>query len=336
MKRMIFSDVHLHPGKYGAVTLENGYNSRLWAQREALGQVYQCCVANEIEYAYFCGDMFHTPGMIPTQALSVAREFYENMARAGITLRMLVGNHDMGNRAGTIHALPGDAVQPGEIKTWNDGGLPVHGLGYTTDEGTLRRFLDYGAEYGGMLLMHQGVSGVPLASGYILDEKLTGDLIPENWVAVTGHYQNHPRVNARLTVIGNLTALNWNDIDQHKGFLTYDDETGELEQHSACAPEFVTYNGDSEILYNNFIRYSLPIDPYDLGKAHDGMKAEGALTVEFTNIVDKDSGHVYENNVGAPQANFNPEAYLTELQMNMEPRRVEVGQQTREGNYERT
>ena len=200
MKRMIFSDVHLHPWKYGATTLENGYNSRLWAQREALSNVFETCVVEDIEYAYFAGDMFHTPGNVPTQALSVFTEFRAWMEARGIKLRMLTGNHDMGNRAGNIHALPLAAVAPGETFTWNDGGLTIHGLGYTTDENVLREFLDFVSIEGGMILMHQGVAGVPLASGYILDEKLSHDLIPENCVAFTGHYHLHSPVSDRLTV----------------------------------------------------------------------------------------------------------------------------------------
>jgi DNA repair exonuclease SbcCD nuclease subunit len=332
MKRMIFSDVHLHPWKYGATTLENGYNSRLWAQFEALGQVVQTCIEEEIEYAYFAGDMFHTPGNVPTQALSLYVRFENTMMRRGIRLRMLVGNHDMGNRAGNIHALDLDAVKPGETKTWEDDGLLVHGLGYTTDEDVLRKFLEYGAERGGMLLMHQGVAGVPLASGYILDEKLSHDLIPDNCVAFTGHYHIHSPVSERLTVIGNLTALNWNDVDQRKGFIIYDDDTGQMEQRSAGAPEFVTYLDGTTKIEGNFVRYAGPVDPYELGKIRGDMLEAGALEVEFSNVVDSNDGHQYNTSEAGPE-NFNPTTYITELEKEMDPRRVEVGQQTREQNY---
>lgn len=327
---MIFSDVHLHPWRYGATTLENGYNSRLWAQGGALDLVFETCLEEEIEYAYFCGDMFHTPGNIPTQALATAQEFFRKMKEQGIKLRMLVGNHDMGNRAGNIHALGHYAVKPGEFKTWQDGSLLVHGLGYTTDEDQLRKFLEYGAEYGGMLLMHQGVAGVPLASGYILDEKLTGDLIPENCVAFTGHYHNHTKVNPRLTVVGNLTALNWNDIDQRKGFIVYDDETGELETISSGAPEFVSYDSEDGPVEGNFVRFGQPVADSEIETIRKELLEDGALTVEFTNIV-TDNADCNVSSVSA--VNFSPEAYIAELEKEMDPRRVEVGQQTREQNY---
>jgi DNA repair exonuclease SbcCD nuclease subunit len=331
-KRMIFSDVHLHPWKYGATTLENGFNSRLWAQREALMRVYNDCVVEGIEYAYFCGDMFHTPGNVPTQALAVAQEFYEKMDNAGIKLRMLVGNHDMGNRNGNIHALAGrNAVPPGGIKTWQDGSLLVHGLGYTNDEAVLRRFLDYGAEYGGMLLMHQGVAGVPLSSGYILDEKLSHDLIPENCVAFTGHYHIHSPVSERLTVVGNLTALNWNDIDQNKGYIIYNDETGDLYWKSSFAPEFVTYDADVAS-YHNFVRYDQPVAACEVEAIRADILKDEAIAVEFTNIVDG-AGKTIKG-LNTQISSFNPTQYISELEGSMEPRRVEVGQQTREMNYE--
>jgi DNA repair exonuclease SbcCD nuclease subunit len=326
---MIFSDVHLHPWKYGATTLENGYNSRLWAQGGALDLVFETCLEEEIEYAYFCGDMFHTPGTIPTQALATAQDFFRKMKESGIKLRMLVGNHDMGNRAGNIHALGHYAVKPGEFKTWQDGSLLVHGLGYTTDEDQLRKFLEYGAEYGGMLLMHQGVAGVPLSSGYILDEKLTGDLIPENCVAFTGHYHNHTRVNERLTVVGNLTALNWNDLDQRKGFIVYDDETGEMSWRSSESSEFVTYDPE-EPIEGHFVRFTQPVETCEIEKIRGDILAEGALAVEFPNTVTD----YREIDPKSSPGNFNSEAYITELEKDMDPRRMEVGQQTREMNYD--
>lgn len=332
MKRMIFSDVHLHPWKYGSTTLENGYNSRLWAQKEALSLVLQACIDEEIQYAYFGGDLFHTPGVIPTQALAVAQEFMVSMAAHNITLRMLVGNHDMGNRTGTIHALGENAVSPGTWQTWNDGGILVHGLGYTDSEDTLRRFLDYAAVHGGILLMHQGVAGVPLSSGYILDEKLSHDLIPDSCVAFTGHYHIHSPVSERLTVIGNLTALNWNDLDQSKGYIIYDDETGEMKQHSALAPEFMSIKKTSmsvSEVRGNFVRFIDPVLTEDVEKIRNNFLELGVLTVEFPNIVDETNKTVLVSEGRV----FNPTTYITELEDGMDLRRIEVGEQTREMNY---
>lgn len=336
MKRLIFSDLHLSNWSYGSTVNEHGYNSRLWAQKEALDEIVQYTEEHSIRYAYFAGDLFHKHSVIPTQAAIVASNFFRALRDQGVKIRGIAGNHDFDNRSGSINAVT-PFLTPEEMKgTWNDDGLIVNALPYTEDEEILKRFLG-NAPLKSMLLLHQGVAGVPLSSGYVLDEKLTPELIPDTCVAFSGHYHYHKRVSPRLTVIGNLTALNWSDIDQPKGFVVYDDETKEIEQVlQRSAPAFISWSeqideySDLTNVEGAFVRYTDEIKPTDQEGIRQALIKEGALTVEFPKI---------EIEAGTSEIRTGEEVTVEHLVKSfelkdMEPRRIEVGLEIREERYD--
>jgi hypothetical protein len=306
----------------------------------ALGQILNYVEDHDVRHIYFGGDWFHTPGNIPTQAAVATAKWLGDLKerRPQTEMKLLVGNHDMANRKGDIHAQvfhdTNTVVKPGETIHWIDDGLEVFGLGYTNDPDVIKQFLEYAHNQGGgMLLMHQGVRGVPLSSGWVLDEALTPEMIPDNCRAFTGHYHYHQAVTPNLTVIGNLTAQNWNDIDQDKGFVVWDDDTNELEFIEIVAPKFITYDHQEDHISKvagNFVRYSRPIDPSDIDATRTHLKDHGAATVEFptSKIENNDVKSNFTNDV------FDVDKYLIKLEEDMEPRRAEVGKDLREGTYE--
>jgi DNA repair exonuclease SbcCD nuclease subunit len=326
MKRLIFSDLHLHPWNYGATTLENGFNSRIWSQWKALEEVLVYYQFSFMEI-YCGGDFFHTPGSIPTQALQIANKFVEYVP----DLNLLVGNHDRADKAGGIHGLDRLGSTPCldyKFEGYEDD-PSIFGLNYTEDEDELKRFFDAVAAYNEpcMALMHQGVAGVPLASGWVLDERLTPDMIPDNCHVFTGHYHFHREVSPNLTVIGNLTALNWNDIDQEKGFLVWDDETNETEFIPTHAPKFITYHPDKSV-ENCFVRYNEAVKPNDIPEIRKELKDQGALTVEFPVSTEEEETVKFSGS-------FDLNKMVEELEaLEMEPRRKEIGSDVRTGAYE--
>ena len=68
-KRLIFSDLHLHPFLYGSSTTETGYNSRLWSQWLVIQEMIQDAVDRGVKHAYFGGDLFHVHGTISVEAM---------------------------------------------------------------------------------------------------------------------------------------------------------------------------------------------------------------------------------------------------------------------------
>lgn len=333
MKRVFISDLHLHTWNYGATVTTQGYNSRLDSQSRALDEVLNYLEEHNIKRLYFNGDLFHTHGKVPVQAMNVADRFFRGARDRGVYIFAIWGNHDIESKDGLINSVK-PLLDPNELAgDWNDGELRILALPYCEDEERIKRFLGE-APQGSMLMLHQGVAGVPLSSGYILDERLSPDMIPDYCTAFTGHYHFHRVVSPKLTVVGNLTGLNWSDIDQPKGFVVWDNETGEIKQiEQKSAPNFMTWSVFRKLeqkVAGNFVRV---IDEVPM-KAQEKIRAElikeGALTVEFvkteteetTREIRRGEAVTVEHLVKSFEAD------------DMEPRRRVVGQEIRENRYE--
>jgi DNA repair exonuclease SbcCD nuclease subunit len=332
-KRLIFSDIHFHPWAYGSHITDEGINSRLAAQAAAADEMINDAVEEGVKHAYFCGDLFHTHGNVPTQALMVAANMFQKLRNQGISVRAIPGNHDQYDRQGAIHGLQ-FLPESERIGHWVDEGLDVRSLPYTDDDEVLKRFLgEAGDGDGSMLLLHQGVSGIPLSSGYVLDERLTADMIPDNCRAFTGHYHFHKAVTPKLTVVGNLTPLGWGDIDQEKGWLIWDDAGTYFEQKiQTTSPEFVTYHdvmGDMTQVVGRFVRYSKAIYYSEQPAVRERLIKAGALSVEFPTMKVEKS----QDNIRTGEG-ITAEHIAEEFDKKAEGRRAEIGVELRESTYQ--
>jgi DNA repair exonuclease SbcCD nuclease subunit len=336
MKRVFISDLHLHTWPYGGNVIDDGWNARLMRQWHTLQEVLLYVQKNNVKYLYCNGDIFHTPGNIPTQALHVAAWFFRMLDCCGCKYRVLVGNHDMANRSGNINGLSflheENLAFPDAGSRWEDDGLVVYGLGYTENEETIKSFLGNASTgSGGMVLLHQGVAGVPISSGFVIDERLTPEMIPDNCMAFTGHYHYHRVVATNLIVVGNLTPQSWSDIDQAKGWVVWDDETDQLEFiEQTTSPKFLSYEGGYSAvdIEGNFLRYVTEVSPREISSIRGELVDQGAKKVEFPNIKEK-GGKIHQVAISFDynkivEAITDPE---------MEPRRVEVGAELREERY---
>jgi DNA repair exonuclease SbcCD nuclease subunit len=340
VKRIIFSDLHLNTWSYGATVTGDGFNSRLYAQCQALIEMATYAEENDIRYVYFCGDLFHTPGKVPTQALQLAHEAFSLMKSKGLHLRFLVGNHDVENRTGTIHALKwldqfGHVVEGDAPAQWVDAGLPIHALGYTEDAEKITRTLAT-AGNDSMVLLHQGVDGHALGSGYVLNDVLTPEMIgPNIRHCFTGHYHRNDYVTKNLTIVGAMTPLTWSDLNESKGFLVWDDETNKVTQcASEIPPKFTTVQAEDLAaasctdLSNCFVRVmGRPKDTIE--EVRELLTSCGALKVEF---------HMNEadaNKASVRQAfkTFDIQLGVKQAEKEVKPARKVVGEQLRALNY---
>lgn len=329
MRRLFISDLHLNTWSYGATINNQGFNSRLAAQEGALSEVIQYIEAEGINFLYFLGDCFHVHGRIPTQAMVVASNFFRGVRARNCNIRGIWGNHDFESKDGKINSVT-PILTPNELSgDWNDDGLRVLALPYTEDEETIKRFLG-NATPKAMIMLHQGVMGVPLSSGYVLDEKLTPEMIPDYCKAFTGHYHFHKVVSERLTVIGNLTPLNWSDLDQPKGFVVWDDEKVEPPKQviQKSAPAFISYEKDKNV-ENAFVRYTDEVQMKDQEEIRQSLIKEGALTVEFTSTKTETGSKEIRREEQITTEHL-IKAFETD---DMEPRRKIVGKEIREEKY---
>ena len=200
MKVLIFSDLHLHQWPY-ASTLVDGMNSRLKAQADVLDVIATAAV--HADHVVFCGDLFHCHGKLDAAVLKVAYEGMQRIVGSCTSIDVLVGNHDMSDKSMQHHSLHwlkafnfgadaprGDFLRVIDHPLHNSSethydDFPFSYLPYTEDKAVIEKFF---AECGEVCFMHQGVAKVPMGSGFLIDEILTQDMIPDHVKPVfTGH-----------------------------------------------------------------------------------------------------------------------------------------------------
>lgn len=285
MKIAVWSDLHLNEWRYGSSLTESGYNTRLSAQVKSAYNMLNYCHHRGIKHIAFCGDFFHTHSNVSTQALQAANSILTTIRYHDFEALFLVGNHDMSDKRGKIHSLDlfrnyGE-VAIGELHM-DFSGMPVHAHAYTEDEDTLKRFLD-STEDGSLVFMHQGVSGVEMGSGWVINEILKPEMVPDRVnMAFTGHYHQHKEVSENLTVVGSFTAQTWADVNEEKGFLIYDTESKEVEHIALHVhPRFIEIEYGDEVkdgwLSHDFLR--VKCDNWD--QVEDFKKRRKAAKLEF-------------------------------------------------------
>jgi len=290
MRILVFSDLHLHNWNYGSNVGVNGMNSRLLDQADILNQIVGVVEEQHIEKVVFAGDMFHVHGKLDAAVLKVAYDGISDLKFAlpehHQSLVMLVGNHDTADKTKAVHSLHWLNAYGHVVDTWmHEEGLSF--LAYTERKKDLEMFFKHA---GNVCFMHQGVSGVPMGSGFLIDETFHLAMIPRHVDHVyTGHYHTHKRVSDKLTVIGSPMQLTWADEGEPKGVLIIDTNTGQIEFITLESPRFVTYNMTNalradrhtqETIEGNFIR----VINYDETHKEDIRKEfinRGSRSVEF-------------------------------------------------------
>ncbi len=296
MKVLIWSDLHLHNWSYGS-TIINGMNSRLLAQAKVMSDIADHIKEVGVDRIIFLGDLFHCHGKIDASVLKVAYEGITKIMSAGTEYKMdmLVGNHDTDRKDLSVHALHWLNSIP-RVRVID---RPVHHpnefsfLPYTEDAEILKTFF---AICNPICFMHQGLVDVPMGSGFVINETMNLEMIPDHVRHVfTGHYHPHVKVSEKATVVGSVMQHTWADTGDKRGFLVYDTNTKDIEQIKIRAPEFKTvdmggagslgtiddkkwfhppYFKGNYIRVTNFDEAAIPV-------LRKEMLEAGALSVEF-------------------------------------------------------
>ena len=84
---------------YGRINPETGLSTRLEDFLNALDQVIDYALENEIDLALFCGDAYKSREPTQTQQREFAKRIYR-LSTSGIPVFLLIGNHDLPNAIG--------------------------------------------------------------------------------------------------------------------------------------------------------------------------------------------------------------------------------------------
>src|SRR3990172_2912284 len=99
MKILHFADLHLGVETYGKINPETGVSTRLDDFLAALDKLVDYALESKIDLVLFCGDAYKSREPSQTQQREFARRI-NRLASGGITIFILVGNHDLPNAIG--------------------------------------------------------------------------------------------------------------------------------------------------------------------------------------------------------------------------------------------
>ena len=104
MRILHFADLHLGVENYGRLDPATGLSSRLGDFLAAFDELVDYALANDIDLVLFCGDAYRSRDPSQTHQREFARRI-RRLAAGGITVFLLVGNHDLPNAVARATAV---------------------------------------------------------------------------------------------------------------------------------------------------------------------------------------------------------------------------------------
>jgi DNA repair exonuclease SbcCD nuclease subunit len=244
-----------------------------------LQQIRDYCLEHGVDTVLFGGDLFHKRGIIYTLPYNLVVEELATWNSRGLALYANVGNHDLADRAGKVHALQalesagllhtvgadGWANWVLDDDTSDDGGVMVTAVAYCSGADELRRRTDValgkrvrdrlGSQPFTVGLFHHGFKGAKVGTSleYVVKEDADPDVYAREFTMVcSGHYHAHQEIGTlgNAWYVGSPMEFVRGETSP-KGFLVLDTEEGEFERVDLDLPRFVKLTED-QIADNGF------------------------------------------------------------------------------------
>ena len=104
MKILHFADLHIGVENYGQPDPQTGLSTRLKDFLYTYDALVSFAIENQVDLVLFCGDAYKNRDPSQTHQREFAKRIDE-LARAGIPVFLLVGNHDLPHTLGKASAL---------------------------------------------------------------------------------------------------------------------------------------------------------------------------------------------------------------------------------------
>ena len=303
---LIFSDLHAHNFSYKAKSVvadgcPSMLNSRLVDTLNVLDEIREYALRNNISTVVFAGDLFHSRKSVEIDVRHTISNKIIRFSEDGITLLMIPGNHDMGDRYGSLHSLHGlhkihnihvfDTVAP-HVFTDASGNTFILVPYSESLEATKMAYAE--AEFKAstlpgpvFLIGHTGVSGAKVGGDFVLESEsdLTVSDLPSGFTACFfGHFHEHQELKSGSWYVGATHQHNWGDSNGKRGFLHVSTESKlAVKRVETSAPKFIKMTSDCilEVRPCDFVKVISPvhIDKEALSKDLPG--------IDFELVVDK-------------------------------------------------
>jgi len=240
MKLIHTADIHIGMENYGRLDPETGLSSRLQDFLKAYDAMVDYAVQEKADYFIFSGDAFKTREPTPTHLREFAKRI-RRLAKAGIEVALLVGNHDTGNAAGKANTLDiysaletehVHVIREPELVTVK--GLQVVGIPWvsraefaTVHDKIKSLFKEVNPTQPAIVMAHASVSGakygseraVMMGGDFVLDKNVLDN--PKISYVALGHiHQRQVITGTKVPMVysGSLERVDFGEAKEDKGF----------------------------------------------------------------------------------------------------------------------
>lgn len=238
MKIVITSDIHWHNFKEFDKLNEDGNSCRLLLYQKSMLFVRDYCNQNNIKHWIDAGDIFHSRDSINTEVLDLLGKTLDQIQ--GINLYFLKGNHDTGNRRGSVSTLNilskhGKVINDNHIEEIKLTCAISLSIGYSIfihfipwDENSLLVDLINNGPKSDIVIAHRMIDKTKWRGALLSGESIDKLDMSKFDYAFIGHVHEKQQINEKMMYIGNLVSSGFGDT--HRGsFLVYDTQEKKIE-----------------------------------------------------------------------------------------------------------
>jgi DNA repair exonuclease SbcCD ATPase subunit len=236
---LIASDIHLHRWHNFGYHTGTLLPKRLFDQQQVLNQILKIIQENNVKVFINGGDLFHSVGNIPVEALNIAHSFYNTLDKEGVTCCFVTGNHDLIKRESPEWFHVSTNVFD-KIAVMQNLGFKCKLIGFEEK-------VDYNEVKGyDIVVVHQTPIGARVGN-FVFGEGVNWKaLATQNKLVFFGHIHQRGQLAANCYVIGSPMHLNFGDAGQ-RGVYIVDTETSTVDFWPLVYPEFRTVTSADEI-----------------------------------------------------------------------------------------
>ena len=237
MKILLLGDVHLgnYP-KFGQID-SSSLPIRLQELKEALDQVLEVVVNNNIKHIEFAGDFFHSDKAVSIECLNVAKEFFNKLKVNNVSFGATRGNHDLCNKVFSNSYQY--SLSPFLNQLNKDCPVNVYRLHYDLDT-IYEDIVGYD-----LVVAHKMPSNSKSPANYTFEEGVDWkELSQNNKMVVFGHNHHAQKLSENCYVLGSLTQLTFGDTHE-SGVWIYED--GKISFVPIKSYKFLTVESDKDV-----------------------------------------------------------------------------------------
>ena len=182
------------------------------------------------------GDAFDNRRSIDLQSLEWAKQVvFNRIAEMGITLHMIVGNHDTyfknTNSVNSVGLLLKEYdnikiySEVEEVKLDKLKVLFVPWINQENEETTFKSIQNTTCK---CAMGHLELNGFRAHRGHVMEDGMESELFEKFELVFSGHYHTRSN-NGKIYYLGNPYEMYWNDVNDTRGFHIFDTETLEFE-----------------------------------------------------------------------------------------------------------